>query len=132
MQLKLSSVVVLSSLAFAAGARAQEEVAPSPLELVPTADILANVAGHARRPRLVVGFAAETHEVARFAAEKLMAKGCDWIVANDVGAKDRPAVFGSDDNHVTLVTRKGAEPWEAASKRDVARKLVQRIAEALK
>jgi phosphopantothenoylcysteine decarboxylase/phosphopantothenate--cysteine ligase len=81
----------------------------------------------------VVGFAAETHDVARYAAEKLMAKGCDWIVANDVGARDGAApVFGADDNHVTLVTRKGAEPWEAASKRDVARKLVQRIAEALK
>jgi len=66
-----------------------------------------------------------------------MAKGCDWIVANDVSAREGAdplagGVFGADDNRVTLVTRKGAEPWEAASKRDVARKLVQRIAEALK
>ena len=108
------------------------------VRLVENPDILAGLSKKGpNRPKLVVGFAAETHEVARFAAEKLMAKGCDWIVANDVGARDGSApqvggVFGADDNHVTLVTRKGAEPWEAASKRDVARKLVQRIAEALK
>lgn len=108
------------------------------VRLVENPDILAGLSKKGpNRPRLVIGFAAETHDVTRYAAEKLMAKGCDWIVANDVGARDGAAplvggVFGADDNHVTLVTRKGAEPWEAASKRDVARKLVQRIAEALK
>lgn len=108
------------------------------VRLVENPDILAGLSKKGpNRPRLVIGFAAETHDVTRYAAEKLMAKGCDWIVANDVGARDGAAplvggVFGADDNHVTLVTRKGAEPWEAATKRDVARKLVQRIAEALK
>jgi len=104
------------------------------VRLVENPDILAGLSKKGpARPRLVVGFAAETHDVARFAAEKLMAKGCDWIVANDVGPKEGGAqVFGADDNRVTLVTRKGAEPWEAASKRDVARKLAQRMAEALK
>ena len=108
------------------------------VRLIENPDILAGLSKKGPgRPKLVVGFAAETHDVTRYAAEKLMAKGCDWIVANDVSAREGAdplagGVFGADDNRVTLVTRKGAEPWEAASKRDVARKLVQRIAEALK
>jgi phosphopantothenoylcysteine decarboxylase/phosphopantothenate--cysteine ligase len=105
------------------------------VRLVENPDILAGLSKKSpNRPRLVVGFAAETHDVARYAAEKLMAKGCDWIVANDVGVGGEagPQVFGADANHVTLVTRKGAEAWEPGSKRDIARKLAQRIAEALK
>lgn len=103
------------------------------VRLIENPDILAGLSKKGpNRPKLVVGFAAETHEVARFAAEKLLAKGCDWIVANDVSAREGPAVFGADDNRVTLVTRKGAEPWEPGSKIQVARRLAARIAEALK
>ncbi len=99
------------------------------VRLVENPDILAGIARKgAQRPALVVGFAAETHEVERFAAEKLKKKGCDWIVANDVGG----GVFGSDDNEVSLVTREGVEPWGPASKREIARRLAQRIAETLK
>lgn len=103
------------------------------VRLVENPDILAGLSKKGpNRPRLVVGFAAETHDVARFAAEKLLAKGCDWIVANDVSGREGPGVFGADENHVTLVTRKGAEPWEPGSKTLVARRLAQRIAETLK
>jgi phosphopantothenoylcysteine decarboxylase/phosphopantothenate--cysteine ligase len=105
------------------------------VRLVENPDILAGLSKKGpQRPRLVIGFAAETNDVARYAAEKLLAKGCDWIVANDVGTGEggEPQVFGAEENRVTLVTRRGAEPWEAASKRDIARKLAQRIAEALK
>lgn len=103
------------------------------VRLVENPDILAGLSRKgANRPKLVVGFAAETHDVARFAAEKLLAKGCDWIVANDVSGREGPGVFGADENHVTLVTRKGADAWEPGSKIQVARRLAQRIAEALK
>ena len=98
------------------------------VRLVENPDILAGLAKKGpNRPKLVVGFAAETHEVEAFAAEKLRKKGCDWIVANDVGG----TVFGGEDNTVALVTRAGVERWEAASKREVARRLAERIAEAL-
>ncbi|HYE42073.1 MAG TPA: bifunctional phosphopantothenoylcysteine decarboxylase/phosphopantothenate--cysteine ligase CoaBC [Caulobacteraceae bacterium] len=98
------------------------------VRLVENPDILAGLSKKGpARPRLVVGFAAETHEVAGFAAEKLKKKGCDWIVANDVGGN----VFGSDDNAVSLVTRNGVEAWEPGSKRAIAEKLAGRIAEAL-
>ena len=103
------------------------------VRLVENPDILAGLSKKgANRPKLVVGFAAETHDVGRFAAEKLLAKGCDWIVANDVSGREGPGVFGADENRVTLVTRKGAEPWEPGSKVQVARRLAQRIAETLK
>jgi phosphopantothenoylcysteine decarboxylase/phosphopantothenate--cysteine ligase len=98
------------------------------VRLIENPDILAGLSKKGpNRPRLVVGFAAETHDVAAYAAEKLKRKGCDWIVANDVGGD----VFGSDDNSVALVTRDGVETWEAGSKRAIAARLAQRIAEAL-
>ena len=77
------------------------------------------------RPRLVVGFAAETGDVEAFARAKLARKGCDWIVANDVSSQ------GAEDNTVLVIDSQGADPWPRASKRDVARRLARRIAEAL-
>jgi phosphopantothenoylcysteine decarboxylase / phosphopantothenate---cysteine ligase len=81
-----------------------------------------------RRPRLVVGFAAETQDLETNARAKLRAKGCDLIVANDVSGG---AVVGQDTNRVVLVTADGAEAWEAASKDEVSRRLAARVAEAL-
>jgi phosphopantothenoylcysteine decarboxylase/phosphopantothenate--cysteine ligase len=99
------------------------------LDLVENPDILATVAAAGPvRPRLVVGFAAETGELEAKARAKLAAKGCDWIVANDVA---QPGVMGGADNTVTLVTAQGLEPWPTASKTEVARKLAERIATAL-
>jgi len=100
------------------------------LELVENPDILASVGkARAQRPALVIGFAAETRNVASEAAKKRKAKGADWIVANDVS----PArgVFGGDGNTVHLVTADGAEDWPTMSKDEVARRLMQRAAEQL-
>ena len=103
---------------------------PPSLSLIENPDILAGVsAAGKKRPKLVVGFAAETTDLAANARAKLSRKGCDWIVGNDVSAE----VFGADANTVTLFTRDGgAESWPRQSKAEVARKLAARIAEYFK
>ena len=102
---------------------------PPALSLVENPDILATVAAHAARPALVIGFAAETHDLAAHAAAKLARKGCDWIVANDVSPSS--GIMGGTENAVTLVTAQGAEDWPRAPKAEVARRLAARIAAAL-
>ncbi len=79
------------------------------------------------RPGLVVGFAAETHDVEALATAKRVRKGCDWIVANDVSGD----VMGGAENAVTLVTEAGSEHWPRAPKGEIAARLASRIAEAL-
>jgi phosphopantothenoylcysteine decarboxylase/phosphopantothenate--cysteine ligase len=101
--------------------------APAAIALAENPDILATLARHPQRPRLVVGFAAETHDVLRFAAEKRARKNADWIVANDVSGD----VMGGAENAVHIVTAAGAESWPRMAKDDVARKLAARIAETL-
>ncbi len=81
------------------------------------------------RPALVVGFAAETENLAANATAKLGRKGCDWIVANDVSPAT--GIMGGAENAVTLITKGGAEEWPRMGKGDVARKLAARIAETL-
>ena len=104
--------------------------APPELSLTPNPDILATIAAPGPlRPRLVVGFAAETHDLRHHADEKRRRKGCDWIVANDVGAGT--GIMGGTENEVHLVTERGIEDWPRASKDEVARRLAERIAEAL-
>jgi phosphopantothenoylcysteine decarboxylase/phosphopantothenate--cysteine ligase len=90
-------------------------------------DILATLSAHARRPRLVVGFAAETELVVAHAQAKRLRKGCDWIVANDVSGD----VMGGDDNAVHLITATGVEDWPRMAKQAVAARLAARIAEEL-
>ena len=100
------------------------------LTLLPNPDILATLSQPGpRRPRLVVGFAAETERVVDYATEKRRRKGCDWIVANDV----RPAtgIMGGKANEVHLVTETGAEAWPRMAKTEVAARLADRIAAAL-
>ena len=93
-------------------------------------DILATVAQMGQgRPRLVVGFAAETDDVIAHATAKHARKGCDWIVANDVSPET--GIMGGTENAVTLITREGAESWPRMSKDAVARQLADRIATAL-
>jgi phosphopantothenoylcysteine decarboxylase/phosphopantothenate--cysteine ligase len=100
------------------------------LGLVENPDILATVAHATRgRPRLVIGFAAETDHIVEHAKAKLARKGCDWILANDVSAAT--GVMGGDSNTVHLVTAQGVESWPPQSKEEVARALVARIADAL-
>jgi phosphopantothenoylcysteine decarboxylase/phosphopantothenate--cysteine ligase len=105
--------------------------APAPvLQLAPNPDILATLARHARhRPRLVVGFAAETEDLIAHARAKLAKKGCDWILANDVSPGT--GIFGGDANTVHVVDAAGVEPWPPLSKDEVARRLAARIATAL-
>jgi phosphopantothenoylcysteine decarboxylase/phosphopantothenate--cysteine ligase len=101
--------------------------APEPLVLVENPDILATLSRHPfRRPKLVIGFAAETENVVDHARAKLARKGCDWIVANDVS----PATgnMGGDSNTVHLITGGSDESWDAMPKGDVAKNLVARIA----
>ncbi len=103
---------------------------PPSVTLVENPDILADLAASGpQRPRLVVGFAAETNDLEVNARAKLQRKGCDWIVGNDVSADD---IMGGDDNRVILVDGHGTQAWPRLSKVDVARRLVDKIAEALK
>ena len=97
------------------------------LEMVLNPDILATLSRHARRPRLVVGFAAETENVVAHGQAKRQRKGCDWIVANDVSGD----VMGGDANAVHLITAQGAEEWPRLLKQQVAARLAARIAEEL-
>ena len=108
----------------------QPGAAPPTLMLTPNPDILATLSAPGPlRPRLVVGFAAETENVAENAAAKRLRKGCDWIVANDV----RPAtgIMAGEANQVHLVTAKGEEDWPMLPKTEVAARLAARIADAL-
>ncbi len=100
------------------------------LDFVQNPDILRTVAElDAKRPPLVIGFAAETDDVVANAKKKLRTKGCDWIVANDVSAGT--GVMGGDRNSVHLVTAKGVEDWPRMSKDEVARRLLERISQAV-
>jgi phosphopantothenoylcysteine decarboxylase/phosphopantothenate--cysteine ligase len=101
---------------------------PPSVEFAPNPDILAELAAHPERPRLLVGFAAETDDVVANAIAKRAAKDADWIVANDVSGD----VMGGARNRVHLVTAAGVENWPDQSKEDVARHLVERIAGELK
>jgi len=100
------------------------------LRLVENPDILATIAHLPKgRPRFVIGFAAETDHVVANAKAKLVKKGCDWILANDVSPAT--GIMGGDSNTIHLVTADGVESWPPQSKDDVARVLVERIAAAL-
>jgi phosphopantothenoylcysteine decarboxylase/phosphopantothenate--cysteine ligase len=99
------------------------------LTLVENPDILASIARAVNRPRLVVGFAAETQNVDDHAREKLARKGCDLIVANDVSAD--AGVFGGDMNAVSLVTAAGVDVWPRMDKRAVAERLIETVAAML-
>ncbi|HYA05861.1 MAG TPA: bifunctional phosphopantothenoylcysteine decarboxylase/phosphopantothenate--cysteine ligase CoaBC [Xanthobacteraceae bacterium] len=104
---------------------------PAPtLKLIENPDILTTVARRkSGRPRLVIGFAAETDHVIANAKAKLAKKGCDWIVANDVSPET--GIMGGDVNTVHLITAANVESWPPQSKDEVARMLVERIAAAL-
>ena len=102
---------------------------PPVLRLVENPDILATIAASGpNRPKLVVGFAAETGDLEMHARAKLARKGCDWIVANNV-ADD--GIMGGDENEVLLVYPQGLDAWPRISKAEVAARLASRIAEDL-
>ncbi len=104
------------------------------LALTENPDILATVAQLAnRRPRLVIGFAAETENVVAYAQAKRLRKGCDWILANDVSPRSGidGGVMGGDENLIHLIAEEGVEHWPRASKAEVAERLIARIATTL-
>ncbi len=111
----------------AAGRKIKKSGELPALALIENPDILAAVSRSPRRPRLVVGFAAETNDVVAHAQAKLARKGCDWIVANDVSGD----VMGGADNAVHLVTGDDVEDWPTLPKAEVAQRLAARIAQAL-
>lgn len=103
---------------------------PPKLSLVENPDILRTLSTNGNaRPRLVIGFAAETDDVISNATKKRSEKGCDWIVANDV--KPETGTFGGDANTVHLITGDGVEDWPTQSKNAVAERLAKRVAETL-
>ena len=104
--------------------------APPALALVPNPDILATIAAAGpKRPRLVVGFAAETHDMLAHAQDKRLRKNADWIVANDVSPAT--GIMGGTENEIVLVSPAGNEPWPRLGKDEVASRLAARIADAI-
>jgi phosphopantothenoylcysteine decarboxylase/phosphopantothenate--cysteine ligase len=135
--LKACEAALPVEIAVCAAAVADWRVEPSPqkikknggppvLRLAENSDILATLSRPGNlRPRLVVGFAAETENVIAYARKKLQAKGCDWILANDVSPAT--GTFGSDNNTVHLIDANGVEDWPPQTKRAVAESLTRRI-----
>ncbi len=111
----------------AAGQKIKKGDGAPVLTLVENPDILATLARDPRRPRLLIGFAAETEKVVEHAVAKRARKKVDWIVANDVSGD----VMGGADNSIHIVTADGVESWERLPKDEVAARLAQRIAEKL-
>lgn len=99
------------------------------LELTQNPDILKTLSNCNKRPELVIGFAAETENVVANAQDKLKRKGCDWIIANEVGpdSDGEEKTFGSDENQIHFITHDECEQWDRASKLDIARKIVDQI-----
>ncbi len=96
------------------------------LYLAENPDILATIAAPgADRPRLVIGFAAETENLAAYATAKRSRKNADWILANNVGGT---GIFGGDETEILMITEHGAEPWPRMNKHELARRLAQNIA----
>ena len=105
----------------------QRNAAGMQLTLIENPDILASLGQSDERPTLLIGFAAETEDVLENATTKRRRKQCDWIIANQVGAADDP-VFGSDQNHIMLISETKVESWPRMLKTELADKLAERIA----
>jgi phosphopantothenoylcysteine decarboxylase/phosphopantothenate--cysteine ligase len=110
-----------------APAKLKKADGPPRLDWQANPDILAGLHADSRRPRLLVGFAAETGDIEAEAAAKRGRKGCDWILANDVSGD----VMGGDSNRIHFIGEDGGEDWERMSKAEVARRLAERVADAL-
>lgn len=104
--------------------------APMTLTLHPTPDILKTLCAHKQRPGLTIGFAAETGDLETKASAKRARKDCDWLLANDVGA--RPGIFGGDQNQILFLTDQGSEAWPLQPKAAVADTLVRKVVDHFK
>ena len=100
------------------------------LELSENPDILKRISKrNFNRPHLVIGFAAETENLEKNAKSKLLAKGCDWILANNIS---NGKVFGEDENKVTFISKNKTEIWNKMSKNNVAIKITNNISDYFK
>ncbi len=107
-----------------------DEVSTPKLELTQSPDILKFISNHkTNRPKLVIGFAAETQNLEENAKAKLDKKNCDWVIANEVGLdeKGKEKAFGSNENQIYFISHKENTKWPRASKNDIARKLIDKI-----
>jgi phosphopantothenoylcysteine decarboxylase/phosphopantothenate--cysteine ligase len=111
----------------AAPAKLKKEAGPPALNWQKNPDILAELCASSQRPKVVIGFAAETETAVDHAVAKRKRKGCDWIVANDVAADP----MGGEQNRVHLISDAGVESWDRMDKSVIARTLALRIADAL-
>ena len=119
--------VSMSLLSFFGGILADRYSKPK-IILTKTPDILDSIAKRkVNRPKLVIGFAAETNDLILNAQKKLKEKECDWIVANDV--LKNPDVFGGENNKITLITKNKIEKWKKTNKNNIANKLTNKIEE---
>jgi phosphopantothenoylcysteine decarboxylase/phosphopantothenate--cysteine ligase len=108
-----------------AGQKIKKSAAPPALHLAENPDILAQLSAPGpSRPRLVVGFAAETQNLAAYASAKRERKGCDWMIANNVGGT---GIMGGDENEVLVITAQGAAAWPKMDKRALASRLAEEI-----
>jgi phosphopantothenoylcysteine decarboxylase/phosphopantothenate--cysteine ligase len=99
---------------------------PPALKLVENPDILKGVGTRTKgRPKLVIGFAAETSDIIKHGKAKLVKKGADWILANDVSAET--GVMGGDNNTIRLLSKSGVDDWPKMGKHQVARQLTEKI-----
>ena len=103
---------------------------PLKIDMTENPDILANICNHRQRPEIVIGFAAETDHLIENAKQKLFKKGCDVIIANQVGNADKP-VFGEDSTSVYWITKTEEETYNNFSKQEVASILLQKILKTL-
>ena len=108
-------------------AKLKKSAGPPSLNLLANPDILRDLASSVNRPRMLVGFAAETDNVVSYATAKLASKGADWIVANDVSGD----VMGGGRNRVHLITSGLVEDWPEGTKKSIAVKLIERLATSL-
>ena len=95
------------------------------ISLVQNQDILKTVSLHKKRPNLVIGFSAETHNLESNTKNKLKLKGCDWMLGNKVG--NNTDTFGGDYNSIIFVSNSQLEKWPVLSKREVANKLAMKV-----
>ena len=125
-------IVANSKIKKSAANLSHERVVPL-IKLVENPDILASIAQSAQRPRLLIGFAAETDDVVANAVAKRARKGADWIIANDVSSNDiGESVMGGERNRIHLISESGTEDWPEMTKTEVGTRLAARIAEKLK
>ena len=130
-ELKMVAAVADWRVASSAGQKIKKQPgdAPPALQLTENPDILKTVGHHEKRPRIVVGFAAETQDVEKNGRAKLERKGADYIVANDVSAET--GIMGGDRNSVKIISADGIDVWPDLDKAEVAKRLAALIAEKL-